>query len=181
METPRGRAKANRLARPQLYGELASRGAPCGPPPPPICKLASSSRTTFKSLRQKRRPTSLQRPRSPNGDRYRWPRRPTSLAAYIASTATAAQQGPVHGHGGLHCFTYTANLTATAAHNRVPAVQMISYHLCCLLTTEAAATTGMAATPQLQWPRAVLANNGHDYWPTIANYWPHIWPTLATC
>ena len=57
-------------------------------------------------------------------------------------------------------------------HNRSPTVQMISYHLCCLLTTEAAATTGMAAAPQLQWPRAVLANNGHDYWPTMALPWP---------
>jgi hypothetical protein len=84
------------------------------------------------------------------GDRYRWPRRPSSL--HLLSQP--------NGHG---------------RHNRPPTVQMISYHLCCLLTTEAAATTGMAAAPQLQWPRAVLANSGHNR-PSAG---PHY--LLATC
>jgi hypothetical protein len=97
--------RRNRLARPQLYGELASRGAPCGPPPPPICKLASSSRPTNRlddqrptsphqhsqlatatAAHMERRPTSLQRPRPPRGTGK-------------------------DGHGGLHRFTCTANLT----------------------------------------------------------------------
>jgi hypothetical protein len=92
--------RRNRLARPQLYGELASRGAPCGPPPPPICKLASSSRPTNRLDDQ--RPTSphqhsqlaTARPPTWNGGLHRFnghghPGGPVKMAtaAYIASPA----------------------------------------------------------------------------------------------
>ena len=133
--------RRNRLARPQPYGELASRGAPVD-----RHRLLSANSLLHQGQPSNRldtiaayitsptQPTSYchGRPHG-NGGLHRFKRRPTSLQRPRPPRGTGTD-----GHGGLHRFTYTAN------------------------PTEAAATTGMAAAPQLQWPRAVLANSGHD-------------------